>query len=60
MKFELQRRRETEIIKLKKDLESANAQLETFELQYRKKSVTIVSEMQQEIESLQKHKSKYE
>ncbi len=57
--MEVQRRRETEVIKLRKDLESANVQMESVEQQTRKKNMAIISELQLEIEAFQKNKAKY-
>ena len=49
----------TELTRLRKELEAANAQAEAAEAALRKKNQGIIAEMQLEIENLQKVKSKY-
>ena len=59
VQLEIQRKRETELTRLRKELETANAQAEAAEAALRKKNQGIIAEMQLEIENLQKVKSKY-
>lgn len=56
--IEIQRKRETELTRLRKELEAANAQAEAAEAALRKKNQGIIAEMQLEIEALQKAKTK--
>lgn len=56
--LEAQRRRDMEISKLRKDLEGANLAIETAESQMRKKHQTMLSDLQVDVEQLQKTKSK--
>lgn len=53
------RRKDMEISKLRKDLENANAAFETAESTLRRKHNTMISEISNEVENLQKQKGKY-
>ena len=57
---ELMQRRDHEVTKLRKDLEFANANLEVAEGSMRKKHMSVVAELNSEVEILQKGKTKAE
>ena len=57
--LDLNRRREAELAKLRHDLEEANVQHEFTTSQLRKKHQDAVSEMGDQIDQLQKAKSRY-
>lgn len=56
--LEVQRRREQEITKLRKDLEQAGLAVEDAELQMRKKQQSVLIDLQSEVDQLQKAKVK--
>ncbi len=58
--LDLNKRRESELAKLRRDLEDANVQHEEASAQLRKKHQEAVAEMSQQIDSLQKNKNKLE
>ena len=55
---ELMQRRDVEVTKLRKDLEFANANLEVAEGSMRKKHMSVVAELNSEIEVLSKSRAK--
>jgi hypothetical protein len=55
---EITKKRETELVKLKRDLEDANLQHETNAQQLKQKSQTALAELVEQIDQLQKAKNK--
>ena len=58
--LDLNRRREADLAKLRRDLEDANVQHEEASAHFRKKHQEAVAEMSQQIDSLQKSKNKFD
>jgi hypothetical protein len=56
---EISKKREVEITKLRKDLDTANSQIEISESSMRKRYQTTINEMSEQIETLQRQKNKY-
>jgi hypothetical protein len=55
---EITKKREAELVKLKRDLEDANLQYETNAQQLKQKSQTALAELVEQIDQLQKAKNK--